>query len=60
MILALYCKCGGYWKGQLPYEAAMAVKLEFERIHRGPGHGRTDPETCRRARAKAEREMTHA
>lgn len=56
MKFALYCKCGGAWRGNMPDDAAAYFREAWAATHNAPGCGPCDAATASRARTKAERE----
>jgi hypothetical protein len=61
---SFYCLCGGAARGTLGGgqgtldRAIQVLKETWETVHKGEGHGPTDPATARKARARQEREAT--
>lgn len=53
-----YCVCGAKLvaTSSPPDVARLAVRLFWDELHAGLGHGRTTPEQARKARARARRE----
>ncbi len=53
-VVELACLCGEVFRGRVGAPIASNIRYAWGKVHRGPGHGPTDPETALKARLDQE------